>query len=246
MANTSTSKKVNVKSSEIEHFNQQASFWWDENGPFKTLHHINPVRTDYVKQFVDLTAKSVLDVGCGGGVFSEAMAANGAKVTALDLADESLQVAKLHLLESGYDIDYRHQSVEDFAENQANGFDIIVCMEMLEHVPDPQSIINACDKMLKPGGWLFLSTINRSPKAMMLGIFMAEHVLSIVPKGTHHYEQFIKPSELVTGVEKTQLVVKDVCGMKYNPMSSKAWLDQHDVSINYLIAAQKSVSTTES
>ncbi|MBL4773418.1 MAG: bifunctional 2-polyprenyl-6-hydroxyphenol methylase/3-demethylubiquinol 3-O-methyltransferase UbiG [Alcanivoracaceae bacterium] len=236
---------TNVKSSEIEHFNQQASFWWDENGPFKTLHHINPVRTDYVNQFVDLNKKTLLDVGCGGGVFSEAMAANKAIVTAIDLAEESLEVAKLHLYESGHKIDYIKQSVEDFAEKHENSFDVIVCMEMLEHVPDPQSIINACDKILKPGGWLFLSTINRSPKAMMLGIFMAEHVLAIVPKGTHHFEQFIKPSELVAGIEKTQLKVKDVCGMKYNPMSTKAWLDQHDVSINYLIAAQKPTKTTD-
>lgn len=233
------SNTTNVKISEIDHFNQQASYWWDENGPFKTLHHINPVRTEYVKKFVDLREKTVLDVGCGGGVFSEAMAANKANVTAIDLAEESLEVAKLHLYESQFKIDYINQSVEEFADNHIAQFDVIVCMEMLEHVPDPQSIVDACAKILKPGGWLFLSTINRSPKAMMLGIFMAEHVLGLVPKGTHHYEQFIKPSELVTGIEKTQLQVKDVCGMKYNPLSSKAWLDQHDVTINYLVAAQK-------
>jgi len=232
-------KTENVTNREIEHFNQQASYWWDENGPFKTLHHINPIRTEYVKKFVDLKGKSVLDVGCGGGVFSEAMAASGAKVTAIDLADESLEVAKLHLYESQYQINYIKQSVEQFADEHIAGFDVIVCMEMLEHVPDPQSIVNACAKILKPGGWIFLSTINRSPKAMMLGIFMAEHIMQLVPKGTHHYEQFIKPSELATGLEKAQLQVKDVCGMKYNPLSTKAWLDQHDVSINYLIAAQK-------
>jgi 2-polyprenyl-6-hydroxyphenyl methylase/3-demethylubiquinone-9 3-methyltransferase len=229
----------NVKSSEIEHFNNQAAFWWDENGPFKTLHHINPIRTDYVKKFVDLSDTKLLDVGCGGGVFSESMAANGAQVTAIDLAEESLDVAKLHLYESKHTIDYKNQSVEDFANENESSFDIIVCMEMLEHVPDPQSIVDACAKILKPGGWLFLSTINRSSKAMMLGIFVAEHVMRIVPKGTHHYNQLIKPSELSKGVEKAGLKVMDICGMKYNPLSSQAWLEQHDVSINYLLAAQK-------
>jgi len=229
----------NVKTSEIEHFNEQAAFWWDEQGPFKTLHHINPVRTEYVKQFVDLSDKKVLDVGCGGGVFSESMAANDAKVTAIDLAQDSLEVAKLHLYESGLEVDYQKISVEDFANTNENCFDVIVCMEMLEHVPDPQSIVDACAKILKPGGWLFLSTINRSPKAMMLGIFVAEHVMGLVPKGTHHFNQLIKPSELAKGVEKAGLTVKDISGMKYNPVSTKAWLDAHDVSINYLLAAQK-------
>ncbi len=229
----------NVKTSEIEHFNEQAAFWWDEQGPFKTLHHINPVRTDYVKQFVNLSGKSVLDVGCGGGVFSESMATNGAKVTAIDLAQDSLEVAKLHLYENDLKIDYKKISVEDFATNNQACFDVIVCMEMLEHVPDPQSIVNACAKILKPGGWLFLSTINRSAKAMALGIFVAEHVMGLVPKGTHHFDQLIKPSELSKGVEKAGLVVKDISGMKYNPLSTKAWLEPHDVSINYLLAAQK-------
>jgi 2-polyprenyl-6-hydroxyphenyl methylase/3-demethylubiquinone-9 3-methyltransferase len=232
-------KSTNVKSSEIEHFNNQAAFWWDENGPFKTLHHINPVRTDYVKQFVELKDKKLLDVGCGGGVFSESMAANGAEVTAIDLAQESLEVAKLHLYESHMKINYKNQSVEDFASENTDSFDVIVCMEMLEHVPDPQSIVEACSKILKPGGWLFLSTINRSPNAMMLGIFVAEHVMGLVPKGTHHYSQLIKPSELSLGVEKAGLTTKDICGMKYNPLSTNAWLDKQDVSINYLLAAQK-------
>lgn len=234
-----SNKESNVKTSEIEHFNNQAAFWWDENGPFKTLHHINPIRTDYVNQFVELSGKKVLDVGCGGGVFSESMAANGAEVTAIDLAEESLEVAKLHLYESNHSINYKNQSVEDFAVENESSFDVIVCMEMLEHVPDPQSIVDACAKILKPGGWLFLSTINRSSKAMVMGIFVAEHVMGLVPKGTHHFDQLIKPSELSKGVETAGLTVKDVCGMKYNPLSTKAWLDKHDVSINYLLAAQK-------
>ncbi len=229
----------NVKTSEIEHFNEQAAFWWDEQGPFKTLHHINPVRTDYVKQFVNLSDKSVLDVGCGGGVFSESMATNGAKVTAIDLAQDSLEVAKLHLYESELNINYQEISAEDFATDNEACFDVIVCMEMLEHVPDPQSIVNACAKILKPGGWLFLSTINRSAKAMALGIFVAEHVMGLVPKGTHHFEQLIKPSELANGVEKAGLTVRNISGMKYNPLSTKAWLEPHDVSINYMLSAQK-------
>jgi 2-polyprenyl-6-hydroxyphenyl methylase/3-demethylubiquinone-9 3-methyltransferase len=232
-------KMTNVNSNEIKHFDQQASFWWDINGPFKTLHHINPVRTEYVKKFVDLNNKSVLDVGCGGGVFSEAMAENGANVTGIDLASESLEVAKLHLYESKYQINYINQNVENFANQNQNSFDVIVCMEMLEHVPDPQSIITACEKILKPNGWLFLSTLNRSPSSMLLGIFMAEHIMGLVPKGTHHYNQFIKPSELANGVKHSHLIVKDICGIKYNPLSSKAWLDQTDVSINYLMAIQK-------
>ncbi len=232
---------TNVNANEIKHFNEQASFWWDINGPFKTLHHINPIRAQYVKKFVDLDGTNVLDVGCGGGVFSEAMAAKGGNVTGIDLAEDSLEIAKLHLYESQYKIDYINQSVEDFADKNPSSFDVIVCMEMLEHVPDPQSIVNACSKILKPGGWLFLSTLNRSPESMVLGIFMAEHVMGMIPKGTHHFNQFIKPSELALGVEKSQLIVKDICGMKYNPLSTKAWLDQSDVSMNYLIAAQKPI-----
>ena len=229
----------NVISNEINHFNQQAAFWWDINGPFKTLHHINPIRTEYVKKFIDINEKTLLDVGCGGGVLSESMAENGASVTGIDLAEESLEVAKLHLYESQHKIKYINQSVEKFAQNNKNSFDVIVCMELLEHVPDPQSIINACSKILKPGGWLFLSTLNRTPESMVIGILMAEHVMGLIPKGTHHYNQFIKPSELASGIESSKLVVKDVSGMKYNPVSSKAWIDKHDVSINYLVAAQK-------
>lgn len=243
MTKTTHSDAQNVDKNEIAHFNQQASFWWDLNGPFKTLHHINPARTAYVKKIVNLSDKKVLDVGCGAGVFSEAMAAENAEVTGIDLAQDALEVAKLHLYESQHKIDYLQQSVEDFANKHPNEYDVIVCMEMLEHVPDPQSVVDACEKILKPGGWLFLSTINRSPQAMMFGIFAAEHVLGIVPKGTHHYNQLIKPSELVKGVEKTGLSVKDVCGMKYNPISTQAWLDKRDVSINYLLAAQKTADS---
>lgn len=229
----------NVRQSEIDHFNSQASFWWDENGPFRTLHHINPARLEYIMQFIDLEGKKILDVGCGAGVLSEALAKAGAEVTAIDMAEEAIEVAKLHLYESGLKINYLVQSIEDFAGENAGGFDAVVCMELLEHVPDPQSVVDSCAAVLKPEGQLFLSTLNRSAKSMMLGIFAAEHVLNLVPKGTHHYSQFIRPSELVNGVEKSGLQVTDICGMKYNPLSQIAWLDKNDVDINYLLTAKK-------
>lgn len=229
----------NAKNSEIEHFNSQASFWWDENGPLRTLHHINPARLEYVMQFIDLKGKKVLDVGCGAGVLSEALAKAGAEVTAIDLAQEAIEVGKLHLYESGLKINYLVQSVEDFASENNEAFDVVVCMELLEHVPEPQSVVDSCSKVLKSEGMLFLSTLNRSAKSMMFGIFAAEHVLNLVPKGTHHYSQFIRPSELVAGVEKSGLQVIDICGMKYNPLSQNAWLDKCDVDINYLMTAKK-------
>jgi len=223
----------NVKSSEIEHFNQQASFWWDENGPFKTLHHINPVRTDYVNQFVDLNKKTLLDVGCGGGVFSEAMAANKAIVTAIDLAEESLEVAKLHLYESGHKIDYIKQSVEDFAEKHENSFDVIVCMEMLEHVPDPSSVIAACAQLVKPGGTVFFSTLNRNPKSYLFAIIGAEYLLRLLPKGTHDYAKFIRPSEMEGWARRAGLKMRDLTGMSYNPLTQHYSLGK-DLDVNYL------------
>lgn len=229
----------NVNLNEIKHFNSQAHFWWDENGPFRTLHHINPTRTAYISQMTNLANKKVVDVGCGGGVLTEAIAKLNAEVTGIDLASEALEIAKLHLFESQLEIPYLKTSVEDFSESETSNFDVVVCMEMLEHVPNPQLIIDSCAKLLKPGGWLFVSTINRSPQAMMLGIVAAEHLLNMIPKGTHHYDQFIKPSELADGIEKTGLTIKDISGMKYNPLSHEAWIDKTDVSINYFIAAQK-------
>ncbi|MCX7545606.1 bifunctional 2-polyprenyl-6-hydroxyphenol methylase/3-demethylubiquinol 3-O-methyltransferase UbiG [Marinicella gelatinilytica] len=231
---------------EIEQFDQQAAFWWDADGPFKTLHHINPVRVGYMQGMVEFKDKKVLDVGCGGGVLSEALAALGAQVTGLDLAESSLQTAKLHLLESGLDVDYQNQDVATFSEANQGQFDVVCCLEMLEHVPDPKGIITSCLKALKPGGWLFLSTLNRTPKAMMLGIFAAEHVLKLIPKGTHHFEQFIKPSELVQMLKDTDTEIRDISGMRYNPMTKSAVIDGSDLNINYLMAIQKIDTTSDS
>jgi len=230
---------ANHYANEIEQFDGQSAFWWDVNGPFKTLHQINPTRLQYITDYVNIEGKTTLDVGCGGGILSEALAKAGAHVTGLDLSEPSLQTAKLHLFESGLKIDYQQQSIEDFADMHPQSQDVICCLEMLEHVPDPASIVNACYQALKPGGWLFLSTLNRTPKAMMLGIFAAEHVLKIVPKGTHHFEQFIKPSELVKILEQHALKINDICGMRYNPITQSATLDHQDLDINYFIAAQK-------
>jgi len=224
---------------EIEQFDSQAAFWWDPDGPFKTLHQINPLRLKYITDQVNISGQQVLDVGCGGGILSEALAASGAVVTGLDLSPASLQTAQLHLHESGHDINYLQQSVEAFAAENPASQDVVCCLEMLEHVPDPESILDACVAALKPGGWLFLSTLNRTPKAMLLGIFAAEHVLKVVPKGTHHYEQFIKPSELVKALATRPVEITDISGMRYNPITQSAVLDKTDLDINYLLAAQK-------
>ena len=224
---------------EIDQFDSQAAFWWDLNGPFKTLHQINPVRLKYITDQVSIEGKKVVDVGCGGGILSESLAAAGAEVTGLDLSKASLQTAKLHLHESGLQVNYQQQSIEAFAAENPASQDVVCCLEMLEHVPNPESIIDACLKALKPSGWLFLSTLNRTPKAMMLGIFAAEHVLKIVPKGTHHFEQFIKPSELVKELNNKAVEIKDLSGMRYNPITQSASLDRQDLDINYFVAVQK-------
>ncbi len=236
MSETQTS---NHYDHEIDQFDGQAAFWWDLKGPFKTLHQINPTRLKYITDQVQLAGLKVLDVGCGGGIFSEALAATGADVTGLDLSKSSLQTAKLHLHESGHKVDYQLRSIEDFAAANPGSQDVVCCLEMLEHVPDPESVIDACLEALKPGGWLFLSTLNRTPKAMMLGIFAAEHVLRIVPKGTHHFDQFIKPSELVKAIQDKTLDILDLSGMRYNPITETSSIDSHDLDINYFVTAKK-------
>lgn len=232
-------KSNNHYEHEINQFDSQAAFWWDLNGPFKTLHQINPTRLKYITDQVKLSGLKVLDVGCGGGIFSEALAATGAEVTGLDLSQSSLQTAKLHLHESGQKVAYELQSVEDFAAANPASQDVVCCLEMLEHVPNPEHIIDACLQAVKPEGWLFLSTLNRTPKAMLLGIFAAEHVLKIVPKGTHHFEQFIKPSELVNSIQNKHLDIIDLSGMRYNPITQTASIHSTDLDINYFLTARK-------
>lgn len=228
----------NVSRAEIDKFAALANRWWDENGPQKPLHHLNPARLGYVAKQLPLRGNKILDVGCGGGLLSEALAREGAVVVALDLAEELIEIAKLHLYESNVKVDYRLQSVESLAEEMAGQFDAITCMEMLEHVPDPSSILRACEKLLKPGGKLFISTLNRTPAAFAIAIVGAEYLANLLPKGTHEYQKFIKPSELATWCRAEGFNVLDISGLAYNPMSGKAWVNER-TDINYLMTAQK-------
>ncbi|MDH2919516.1 MAG: bifunctional 2-polyprenyl-6-hydroxyphenol methylase/3-demethylubiquinol 3-O-methyltransferase UbiG [Sideroxydans sp.] len=222
---------------EIEKFSQLAHKWWDPHSEFKPLHDINPLRLNYINQRAPLLGKSVLDVGCGGGILSESMAGLGAVVTGIDLSDKALQVAKLHLLESGKKVDYRKVAVEQLATEQPASFDVVTCLEMLEHVPDPASVIKACATLVKPGGQVFFSTLNRNPKSYLFAIIGAEYVLNMLPRGTHDYAKFLKPSELAQACRAANLNVADVVGMSYNPFS-KVYSLGRDTSVNYLIACR--------
>jgi 2-polyprenyl-6-hydroxyphenyl methylase / 3-demethylubiquinone-9 3-methyltransferase len=228
----------NFSQAELDKFGALANRWWDENGPQKPLHALNPARLSYVSERVRLQGKQVLDVGCGGGLLSEALAREGATVTALDLSPELIDIANMHLLESHLKVDYRLQSVEALAEIQPESFDVITCMEMIEHVPDPSSILNACATLLKPGGQLFLSTLNRTPAAFAVAIVGAEYLANLLPKGTHEYQKFIKPSELSAWCREAGFVVHDIRGLAYNPISGKAWVNDR-VDINYLMMVEK-------
>jgi len=232
------SGSVNVDPIELEKFSQLAHKWWDPNSEFKPLHDINPLRLGYIDRHAGLAGKTVLDVGCGGGILSEGMAAMGAEVTGIDLADKSLKVARLHLLESGRKVDYRKIAVEALAEEQPGHYDTVACLEMLEHVPDPQSVIAACAKLAKPGGWVFLSTLNRNPKSYLYAILGAEYVLNLLPRGTHDYARFLKPSELAQWCRNAGLTVTDLTGMSYNPFS-KTYSLGRDTDVNYMIACRK-------
>ncbi len=222
---------------EIEKFSQLAHKWWDPNSEFKPLHDINPLRLNYVDRLAGISGKTVLDVGCGGGILSEGMARMGARVTGIDLSDKALQVARLHLLESGNQVDYRKIEVETLAEEMPQSFDVVTCLEMLEHVPDPQSVISACKRLVKPGGWVFFSTLNRNPKSYLFAIIGAEYLLNLLPRGTHDYAKFIKPSELGQYCRNAGLDVADLTGMSYNPLS-KTYSLGRDCSVNYMIACQ--------
>ncbi|WP_036666598.1 bifunctional 2-polyprenyl-6-hydroxyphenol methylase/3-demethylubiquinol 3-O-methyltransferase UbiG [Paludibacterium yongneupense] len=229
---------VNVDELELDKFSQLAHKWWDKNSEFKPLHEINPLRLDYIDGFAGLAGKRVLDVGCGGGILAESMAVRGAEVTGVDLAKKSLKVAQLHSLESGVAVDYRCIAVEQLAEEAPASFDIVTCMEMLEHVPDPQSVVQSCSRLVKPGGWVFFSTLNRNAKSYLLAIIGAEYVLGMLTRGTHEYARFLKPSELGRMAREAALDVKDVRGMTYNPLT-RIYALGRDTDVNYMIATQR-------
>ncbi len=223
---------------ELEKFSQLAHRWWDPHSEFKPLHEINPLRLDYINRTVPLSGKKVLDVGCGGGILSESMAGLDAQVTGIDLGDKPLQVAKLHLLESGQQVDYQKISAEDLAAAHPASFDVVTCMEMLEHVPDPASIVRACAQLVKPGGHVFFSTLNRNPKSYLFAVIGAEYLLKLLPRGTHDYAKFIKPSELAQNCRDAGLHVTDIIGMTYNPLS-KVYALGKDTDVNYLLSSHR-------
>ncbi|WP_028671404.1 bifunctional 2-polyprenyl-6-hydroxyphenol methylase/3-demethylubiquinol 3-O-methyltransferase UbiG [Saccharospirillum impatiens] len=229
----------NVDPSEIAKFEALASRWWDPDSEFKPLHAMNPVRAGYIDEHLNIAGKAVLDIGCGGGILTEALAHRGAVVTGIDMTDAPLKVARLHALDSGLEnINYRQMTAEALAGEAPGQFDAITCMEMLEHVPDPTSIMTAIQRLLKPGGYAFFSTINRNPKAWLMAIVGAEYVLRLLPKGTHHYKKLIRPSELKRWAEQSDLKALDLRGIHYNPVSNRFSLNT-DVSVNYLMACRK-------
>lgn len=228
----------NVDPVELKKFSDLAHRWWDPNGAFRPLHQLNPVRMDWIERHVPLAGCSVLDVGCGGGILSEAMSARGAKVLGIDLAGKSLQVARLHALESGAEVEYRAISAEELAQEQPAQFDLVTCMEMLEHVPDPARTIESCARLVRPGGTVLFSTINRNPKSFLLAVVGAEYVLGLLPRGTHDYARFLRPSELARGARANGLEVGDLTGMRYNPLTQRFSLHR-DTDVNYLVACRR-------
>ncbi len=230
----------NVDQTEVNKFEELASRWWDPHSEFKPLHEINPLRLAYIEDHAGgLAGKKVLDVGCGGGILAESMAEKGAAVTGIDMGEANLEVARLHLLESGLEVDYRQLPVEKLAEEMPGGFDVVTCMEMLEHVPDPGSVIRACATLVRPGGKVFFSTINRNPKSYLFAIVGAEYLLHLLPKGTHDYARFIRPSELNRWVREAGLETRDITGMTYNPFTRVYRLNPGDVDVNYLVTTDK-------
>jgi 2-polyprenyl-6-hydroxyphenyl methylase/3-demethylubiquinone-9 3-methyltransferase len=231
---------INADPTELQKFSELAHRWWDPNSEFRPLHEINPLRLDWIDRHAALAGKRVLDVGCGGGLLSEAMAARGATVTGIDLSEKALGVARLHLLESGRSVDYRHISAEDLAAQQAGSYDVVTCMELLEHVPNPASTIASCAALVKPGGHVFFSTINRNPKAYVFAVLGAEYILQLLPKGTHEYAKFIKPSELSRWAKSVDLELDELIGMSYNPLTKHYSLG-NDTSVNYLVHTVRNV-----
>ena len=230
---------MNADPQELAKFSELAHVWWDPDSDFRPLHRINPLRLDWVDSTAGLSGKQVLDVGCGGGILAESMARRGARVVGIDLATKPLRVAQLHALETGVEgIEYREVAAEVLADEVPESFDIVTCMEMLEHVPDPSSVVRACGRLTRPGGWLFFSTINRNAKAFAFAIVGAEYVLRLLPKGTHEYARFIRPSELAGWCRASGLAWQQAKGMEYNPLTRRYWLSG-DSSVNYLVAARK-------
>jgi 2-polyprenyl-6-hydroxyphenyl methylase/3-demethylubiquinone-9 3-methyltransferase len=235
---TETVSSINADPAELQKFAALAHRWWDPSSEFKPLHDINPLRLNYIDSIAKLNGKRVVDVGCGGGILSESMAQRGAEVTGIDLGEKALKVAQLHKLESGAEVDYRLVSVEALAAELPESFDVVTCMEMLEHVPDPEAIVTACARLVKPGGRVFFSTLNRNPKSYLFAVVGAEYVLNMLPKGTHDYRKFIKPSELSAWCRAAGLDVADMTGMSYNPLVKRYSLGS-DVSVNYILHTTK-------
>ena len=230
---------MNVDPHEIHKFEQLASRWWDRNSEFKPLHDINPLRANWIDKLAPVAEKNLLDVGCGGGILCEAMAQRGAAVTGIDMGDAPLAVGNLHKLESGLNINYVKATAEDYAEDHLGAFDRVTCLEMLEHVPEPSSVVTACAKMTKPGGTVFFSTINRNPKSYLLAVIGVEYILRMLPKGTHEYAKFIRPSELGEWIRNAGLEVTHMTGLVYNPITKNYRLNKRDVDVNYMICARK-------
>ena len=229
----------NVDPAELAKFSELAHRWWDPESEFRPLHQINPLRLGWIDSLVGLGGKQVVDVGCGGGILADAMARKGAQVLGIDLATKSLKVAQLHALEAGTaGVQYREVSAETLAAERPGQFDVVTCMEMLEHVPDPAAVVQACAQMVKPGGWVFFSTLNRNPKSFLFAIVGAEYLLKLLPKGTHEYARMIKPSELSQWAREAGLDLHSFKGMEYNPLSKRYWLSE-DTSVNYLLACRK-------
>jgi len=232
-------KGLNIDPQEIAKFEALASRWWDRSSEFRPLHDINPLRANYIDLHSPVAGKSLVDVGCGGGILAEAMAQRGAIVTGIDMGAAPLAVARLHQLESGVAVDYRQSTAEQLAAEEAGAYDIVCCLEMLEHVPEPGEVIAACAELAKPGGALYFSTINRNPKSFAFAIVGAEHILQLLPAGTHEYDRFIKPSELASWLREAGLVLEGMTGLTYNPLTKRYRLDEADVSVNYMVRAVK-------
>ncbi|MEH6558794.1 MAG: bifunctional 2-polyprenyl-6-hydroxyphenol methylase/3-demethylubiquinol 3-O-methyltransferase UbiG [Oceanicoccus sp.] len=239
-SNTNTTDaNLNVDKTEIAKFEALAHRWWDKDSEFKPLHAINPLRANYIDLHSPVAEKTLLDVGCGGGILCEAMAQRGAIVSGIDMGEAPLSVANLHKLESSVEVDYRRCTAEELADQEPEKYDIVTCLEMLEHVPDPGSVIQACARLVKPGGHVYFSTINRNPKAYVLAIVGAEYILRLLAKGTHDYDKFIKPSEMAQWIRESGLTLDDITGMTYNPLTKHYRLNSNDVDVNYLVHTRK-------